>query len=113
MRKNRLLFATVLMSASLATTGLAAGSVSPYRPASAAHGAAPFSLTGTITKISTSKNDVTVLVKKQHYVLLTSTSTVFTVKSKPSSLKKLKVGETIHATGEKLASIYLTLTVKG
>ncbi len=113
MRVHRsLLVAALLVGTPIATTGVAAASVAHRAPAVIAHAPTPFTMSGTITKIAVSKNTVTMLSKKKHYTLQTSTSTVVTIKSKSSTVKRLKVGETIRATGEQLGALYITLAIK-
>ena len=72
----------------------------------------PFTLHGKITKVEPTKNVVVVLSGKKRYDLVTSSTTVVTIDAQRSTVKKLKVGETAHVTGEKLGSLYITLTVR-
>jgi hypothetical protein len=102
----------LLGSAAGAVPALA--SVAPQStPAVGTHAATPYTLTGKIAKVSLPKNQVTVRAAGKLRVLTTSSSTAVTIKSNRSTLKKLKVGETVHVTGVQLGRLSLALTIAG
>jgi Cu/Ag efflux protein CusF len=78
----------------------------------AADSSSAFSLSGTVSKVSVATNEVTILSKKKRYTVLTSSTTVVTVKSKHSSIRGLKVGTEITVTGKLLGPLRLALTIR-
>ncbi len=77
-----------------------------------AHGpAVPFSLSGTVKKITPKANQVTIVENRHIYVLTTNSSTSFTVKSKTVTIKKLTVGERVRVIGKSLGPLLLALTI--
>jgi hypothetical protein len=103
---------TVLaMSLGLAVAGVEAAPCATGA-AVVSRSASSFSISGTVAKVTKAQNTLTVSVKKKRYTIVVSSTTAITVHGSHASLSKVKVGATVHVTGEHLGPLYLGLTIR-